>query len=45
MERFDFLVIVGLLLYIAFTVHGIARDVAAIRKKVDHEQTNPRSDS
>jgi hypothetical protein len=37
MERYDFLVIVGLLIYIAFTVHYLMKDIAAIRKKIDQK--------
>jgi hypothetical protein len=35
MEHYDFLVIVGLLLFIAFTVHHISKVVRAIRDKLD----------
>jgi len=37
MEHFDFLVVVGILLYVAFAVYGIGRDVKAIRKKMDQK--------
>jgi hypothetical protein len=36
-EHYDSLVIVGLLLYIAFTVREMKKDVAAIRKNVDQK--------
>jgi hypothetical protein len=37
MERYDWLVIVGLLIYIAFTVHDLKKGLEAIRKKIDQK--------
>jgi len=37
MEHYDFLVIVGILLYVAFAVYGIGKDVKAIRKTLDQK--------
>jgi hypothetical protein len=34
MERFDFLVIVGILLYVAFEVRDIKKKVEGIEKKI-----------
>jgi hypothetical protein len=36
-EHYDWLVVVGLLLYVAFTVHELQKELAAIRKKLDQK--------